>query len=539
MPMGKNEGMSEIDCNRPSTNETVEPSGTKPLPDVSDLIFMFIVSLLVSTVPNFVLGDGSTGWHLATGHYILEHGSIPQTDLFSSTFPDRHWVPYEWFFDVIAAFLERIGGLKLVAVATSCSIALLFSMVYRECRRDGCHFAIALLLTILGTFASSVHWLARPHIFTFFGLYLFARHLERYRRGEESAKNLLLILTLTMLVWSNAHPAFLVGLAIIVIYIACESVVSFVSGGDFRQQSLSRLKIYALALATTFAVTFINPNGFGLYAYIFAYLQQSKILSVTAEYLPPDFKQLHAVCTALIFFCFVIGLAMNKRPPGLAPVITALAFAWLAVNSTRNEPLFAIVVVPIVGTMFAQMSAERLLNTGFTPAPWVKKLSERVKTVSANMDEVEATCTMHILPTILTIGLVLVCLMGGRIGPLEIVTSKFDPLTKPTGTLDFAKANNLDWKNCFNCDNWGGYIYYKTGNRVFIDDRLDFYGSDFFLDYGKVINMDPDYKKILAKHKIEWVLFPKSVFTENLKKTGDWKTLSEDQASVLLVKTQK
>ena len=105
--------------------------------------------------------------------------------------------------------------------------------------------------------------------------------------------------------------------------------------------------------------------------------------------------------------------------------------------------------------------------------------------------------------------------------------------------MDFVKANNLDWKNCFNCDNWGGYIHYKTGNRVFIDDRLDFYGSDFFLDYGKVINLDPDYKKILEKRKIEWILFPKSLFTDKLKKTGDWKTLSEDQASVLLGKTQK
>lgn len=523
----------------PETEANLQPN-RQPLPDSADLLFLFIILLLVVMMPNYVLGDGSTGWHLATGKYILQHGAIPSTDLFSNTFPQKAWVPYEWLSDLVGAVLETIGGIKLVAVATACAIALLFSLIYLECRRNGCNLLLAVVLTILGTLTSSIHWLARPHIFTFFGVFLFARHLERFRLGQEGAKHMLIALAITMVIWSNTHPGFLTGLALVVIYTVSEAVVAMLSGGEFRAASLTRLRTFALGLLVVFLATLVNPNALRMYSYIFNYLRHGYVLSKTNEFMPPDFKQVHAICMALIFAFFVIGLALSKRPAGLAPVLTVLAFAWLGINSARNEPLFAIVSVPITATLWAHMSLENLIGTGFLQSHRLNTLTEKFRSFFQNIDQVEASCTMHIIPIALTTVLALSCLNNGKIGPIELVSSDFDPNSKPTETLDCIKANKLDWRHGLNMDNWGGYIYYKTGNRVFIDDRLDFYGQEFFMDYGKMVTLAPDYKGVLAKHKIEWIFFPnQSSFVANLMQTGQWKILCQDKAAAVLVRTEK
>jgi hypothetical protein len=238
-----------------------------PLPDFADIIFLLIIMLLVNLLPNFVLGDGSTGWHLYTGKYILSNGQIPHTDLFSYTFPTKNWVPYEWLFDALAAGLLSIGGIKLVAVVTDCALAALFSFVYYDCRKEGCHFLLSMLFVILGILTSTIHWLARPHLFTFFGVFIFARTLEAYRRGTTSAKRLCWTLGLTMVVWANAHPAFLIGFGILGIYLVCETFIWIMSGaGDTRVQAARRVKTLALAGAVTFAASLINANGIQLYS---------------------------------------------------------------------------------------------------------------------------------------------------------------------------------------------------------------------------------------------------------------------------------
>src|SRR5262249_26242989 len=151
-----------------------------PLPDLADIIFLLILQLVLYLKPDFVFSDGSTGWHLVSGNFILDQHSIPHTDLFSYTFPGKTWVAYEWLSDLIMAALTRIGGLNLLAVVVSCAIALLFSLLYLECRRNGCHFFLAVVLCVLGAIVSSVHWLARPILFVFFGVYIFATTLEKF-----------------------------------------------------------------------------------------------------------------------------------------------------------------------------------------------------------------------------------------------------------------------------------------------------------------------------------------------------------------------
>ncbi len=55
--------------------------------------------------PDMLFGDGSTGWHIVSGNYILRHHNIPHTDIMSYTFADKALVAYEWLSDVFMAAL--------------------------------------------------------------------------------------------------------------------------------------------------------------------------------------------------------------------------------------------------------------------------------------------------------------------------------------------------------------------------------------------------------------------------------------------------
>lgn len=539
MTTGENSNLSDSAPDAAALPAQETKPQRQPLPDIADLLFVFLAFLMVNWLPGFVLNDGSIGWHVATGQYILQHGQIPHTDLFSNTFSTRPWVPYEWLADVLAAFLVQLGGIKMLGTAAACAVAWLIALLYLECRREGCHFILAMALCLLGAITSTIHWHARPHLFTFFGVYLFSRHLERYRRGEESAKRLMITLFITMVIWSNAHPAFLVGIAIVIIYMISELIIFIATAPEARGDTAQRLKIFALTLLAVIAATFINANAGQLYHYILVYLSQSYVLQHTNEYMPPNFKQLHAICMALIFFAFVVGLALTRRRPALAQFLMVMAFAWLAVNSMRNEPLFVIVAIPITGYVWSNVSLEPWFGAGYSAAPWLDGISRKLRAISANVNEVESLCTMHLLPIVTTVLLFVSCLFGGNLGPLELVRSEFDPKTHPTTTLACIKENKLDWRQGLNFDNWGGYIYYKTGERVFIDDRLDFYGTPFMADYGDIVQFAPGYEELLKKYKIDWVLFPKeSTFLQHLLRTGQWRTLCEDKAALLLIRNR-
>ena len=560
------------------------------MPSIGDILFVLILQLLFVCLPNFIFGDGSTGWHLLTGHYILDHQQIPRTDLVSYTFPDKAWVAYEWLFDAAIAALDKLGGIRLVAVACCSAIAYLFLLIYNDCRRRGCHFMLALTLCTIGALVSAIHWLARPHLVTFFGVFIFTRFLRDFSEGTVSAKKLLIILGSTMLIWVNCHPAFLMGLVIIGIYLASDLFSALVlDKSEIRSACMERAKTYALALAVCLTVTFINPYGLNLYLYIADYLHQSVVLAENDEFASPVFHgQLQSVLLEFLYFMIAVGLAISKRRAGLGTFLTVLAYTHLSLSARRNMPLFVIVSLPFIATLFsstkfaelmslaalagkkkkdpssnnpdlessrpldtepsaggadqstdehvaiAQDSLQQSADTDLQPAPWFKPIVKLWNSTRETIDAMEFQCTRHALPALAVTVLAISCFNDGKALGIEMVTSKFDPLTKPTKTLDYIKEHKLGAKRGFNYDNWGGYIAYRTGARVFIDDRSDFYGEKFYLDYRDAATARPNWKDVLDKYKIDWILFPKnSVLGPHLKQDPTWKLAASDEGAEL------
>lgn len=512
------------------------------MPSLGDILFIGILTLLCFMLPNFLLGDGSTGWHLAIGHYILDHLQLPQYDLISYTFSNKASVNYEWLFDLLIAFLDRVGGIRLVALISATAIAWLSLLLYDNCRRTGCHYMLVLTLCVLSVPVMAIHWLVRPHLITFFGVLIFTSSLDAFYKQRIGAKKLWAYLGLTMLAWVNCHPAFLMGLAILSIYLISELVIAFVSDGEAHHNALSRVRIIATALGITGIATLINPYGPHLYQYIASYLQQSKVIAATDEFMSPVFHgAIQPSCLELLYFSLIVGLAMASQKVLLPRLLVVLAYAHLALAGTRNMPLFVLVALPFIAELLASAKPFSLLGSAkIEPNVFCRKLTDFYQSSGKLVNDMETKCNKHALPIATVLVLVLSCLNGGKAFGVELIQSTFDPANKPENTLKCIRENKLKPEQGFTYDNWGGYIRYKTGMRVFIDDRVDFYGEPFYLDYACAATVQPEWQDVLNEYGIQWILFPKnSVLVAHLQKEPGWQLLCEDAAGCLYVRRNK
>ena len=174
------------------------------LPSLTDVAFVMPVLFLFFRMSGtgYLLGDGDTGWHIRTGDWILQNRQVPSHDLFSYTKPGEPWFAWEWLWDVIFAWLHQHFGMGAVVLGSLLVICLTSAILFRLARNRSGNVLVAIAVTIVATAASTIHWLARPHLFTLFFVVIFCVLLERAREGRTRA---LLVLPPLTVLWTNLH----------------------------------------------------------------------------------------------------------------------------------------------------------------------------------------------------------------------------------------------------------------------------------------------------------------------------------------------
>jgi hypothetical protein len=220
------------------------------LPSIEDFAWLLpILSLFVRmNGARTLLGDGDTGWHIRTGEWILAHGQVPRRDIFSFTRPDQTWYAWEWLSDVLMGWSHKVGGMQAVVLGAIVLICLTFALLYRLVRRKCGSALIAFFLTAVATAGSSIHWLARPHLFTMLFLVIFYSILE----GERM--RLLFILPAVTVIWTNLHGGFLAGILLIGAYAGGELIAALSARrSEDRHAATVRSWRYGLAALGCFA----------------------------------------------------------------------------------------------------------------------------------------------------------------------------------------------------------------------------------------------------------------------------------------------
>ena len=78
-----------------------------------------------------LLNDPDTYWQIAIGQWILDHGAVPRTDIYSFTMFGQPWISTQWLAQVLLAGSYGVAGWAGPVVLTAASIAATFGLLVR------------------------------------------------------------------------------------------------------------------------------------------------------------------------------------------------------------------------------------------------------------------------------------------------------------------------------------------------------------------------------------------------------------------------
>src|SRR6478672_2419383 len=69
-----------------------------------------VVCLIILLAGKNLLRDGDSYWHVAVGHWIVDHHAFPVSDSFSFTFTGSRWIAKEWLSQLLYAGAYALAG---------------------------------------------------------------------------------------------------------------------------------------------------------------------------------------------------------------------------------------------------------------------------------------------------------------------------------------------------------------------------------------------------------------------------------------------
>ncbi|MEW6402322.1 MAG: hypothetical protein AB1649_11015 [Chloroflexota bacterium] len=481
------------------------------LPRIRDILFLSILVGTLLLAPRMLNIDSDLGRHLALGQYMLDAREIPLTDILSHTKSGEPRPPYEWLSQILFALAYRALSLDGVILLTALVIAIAWALIYKEAARRSGLPVTALLITILAAAASSVHWLPRPHVFTFPFLAIWVERLDRLRSGEKIP---LWHFPLLMLFWANLHGGFVFGVLAWLAFIA-----GWVIDRWQRQESATTeiAKNFLLIGGLSILASFVTPSGWGNWRGVLGN-SSTYILSRTVETMSPDFYQTQ-------FWPFLILLALCLIVPSLSGVRLPVAhafllagFAVLSLMMARNIPLFTVVAAPILAS-----SARHLLDS---VKLWVE--------VESRLLEIERTLRGLAWP--IAGSFVIVILLVLQFSRTHQSLARFDARVFPVAAVDWLKENPPQGK-MYNEFNWGGYLLFRLWpeQKVFIDSQTDFYGEELVSEYDIILSAYADLEAKLTQYDVDWVIVRNnSAVAVKLSRAENWRLVYVDDVAVIL-----
>lgn len=484
-------------------------------PSLVDLFFMALLLAVFGQSQSWqaLLADGDTGWHIRTGEFILRSGTVPVRDLFSFSRPGQPWFAWEWLADVAFALLYRWRGLEAIAafsaVALCGAAALLTCWLLR--RRVGLWIAVA--VTLAAVSASSVHYLARPHLFSLLLLTVALWMLDEDRRRP--APWVWGLVPLSAL-WANLHGGFVCWLAILALLVAASAA----------RRNGAALRRYGALAGLCSAATFLNPYGWRLHQHIFQYLGSSWILDNVQEFQSPRIRSENMLVFAALL---LLGVTLASRSWGRGQWFEgALVIAWAfaALRSARHIPLYAVAAAPVIASELAAWwgaAAQRSPLRSSIRVMWELSQdlgrSRRISLWSAGL------------------GALALSMAVPQAQLADFPEARF-PVAAVSRNLD-RLAPAAAMPRILTSDQWADYLIFRLypRQRVFFDGRSDFYGPAIGADYQALLSGLRDWRPTLERYGFEIALLPLDwPLGALLEGDPDWRLAYRDTVSVLLVR---
>lgn len=323
----------------------------------NDCDFTIRVSLLVLfvsliTILVYCFSDGISGndfwWHVKVGEWIVNHGKVPTTDIFSWYGVEQGivWTAHEWLADVIFFKIHSTFGNIGIFALSFCAALMMILLMYNQAREHiKRNILVGGLFFLLFTIVASLFFYGRPHIFSYFFLFFELKILYDFLENTDSKK--IYLIPLIAVLWSNLH-----GGSSNLSYIICAiflfaGLLNFSFGRieAIRMDKMSLLKLAGVTLASVAGIL-LNPIGTEVLAYPYVTLNDQLSMSLISEWQSPDAK---LIGNLLLYFLpiavMTIGLISTKKKVKIIDAFIMFAFLFLFFRSARFIVLWYIAAV--------------------------------------------------------------------------------------------------------------------------------------------------------------------------------------------------
>ncbi len=380
------------------------------------------------------------GRHIKNGELIL-NGKVDvlYKNFYSFTYPDYPFINHHWFFGVISYVLFRLGGFAGLSVFYISLLILTFLLAFDSARRYS-DFNMGLFSCVASLLLVSSRAEIRPEGFSVFWVALDFWLLQRFLQRTISGRVLLVIIPIVQIFWVNTHIFFIMGPALIGIFLWQEKLAG---------ESKERLGFLGRLLGLSVLVSLINPsglwgmltplNGFKKFGYDLA---ENQSVFFMIHRFGDNNTYKYCLVVALMLIVGMVLALWREKVKAMPMVVLAALITMATFRAVRLIMPFGFLFIPLIAYFFA---------------PYVKKAAVKVALGVASV--VGLILCMFLMPAHPQIGLM----------PNVNVSAEFFKHTGLKGPI----FSNYDI---------GGYlIYHLEGQeKVFVDNRQEAFPVDFF-----------------------------------------------------------
>jgi hypothetical protein len=472
---------------------------------------LLLGSVLIVTLALFVSAeqDPDFWWHMRIGRWMVEHGRLPSTDIFTFTVPNHVWTDHEYLTEILMWLVASTFGLAALSVAFGLITWAGFWLIYRQVRHQP--FVIVGVGLAIGAIAGAPIWGPRAQMITFALSCLELYWLQGYLSGRSRS---IRFFPLVMVLWANLHGGWVIGFVWLGVALAAEAMD--------RSTPAHRMHLRFLGIITAISVVAVaaTPHFLSLYPYPFQTQGSVAQQKLIVEWFSPDFHEIHVRPFEAMMFLVIAGFALRR--PSLYEFLLTVVALGLALQSVRNLVLFVAAATPVMINTYSEF--------------WREFARARKWTFLIPPRPLFAVTTAVVL-------VLIACLTLLRIGN-SIGTTQQVNLTGgdyPVKAADWLAANPQVGTRMFNQYGWGGYLTYRfypeENRKVFIFGEAALMGDGLLNQYEDVVTLRSDWKTVLDQYQVDYVVYNKGEALANVLATQpDWKLVYEDSIAQIYVR---
>ena len=282
-----------------------------------------------------------------------------------------------------------------------------------------------------------------------------------------------------------------------------------------------RIKSMLAGGALSILASFLSPSGIGIWGAIASLGGNAYIKSRIPEYQSANFQIPETWPFILILLLNLLSFSRSTNKTPWRHIFLLIAFAGVALYSSRMLPFFAIVAVPIVA-----QSVTEWLKQDFPSSPlW---------TTETNITAINQTSNG--LLWVFTVVIAVAMLFKANI-PIDAGNkgNTFDPHFFPIKAVTWLESNPQSG-HVFNEFDWGGYMLLKLwpAQQIFMDGHTHIYGEKLTREYEQVITLSNNWESVFEKYQITWaILRVQSPVAKALESEG-WTSIYQDETAIIL-----